>query len=1655
MLVMSKDHKLFFKAYDDVVDLDGDGVPDVTYKDTITYFGYFDSGKCYSYISGHNRFEPQALASGANGHYCSGQWSGNFLNWSTMARIDILRAVLYGGRRDIDQTPAQGGLTVLSRTTLTQDSHSWVKVYYGTDIAQLTPSNGSSNQTAISICNTNTSRTGASDPQANWSQMNFYWGNVANGPATPSNPYNASDNSGSVNKGLQYYPYAAALDGGVQCTKQYNTGPNVGPPLPSSAQTAQGYGGSYYVNVLVCNSAVGLESNCLQYGSSYKPAGVMQTLGLNPITNAPRMYFALMTGSYNQNQSGGVLRSNFTDMTQEINTADGTINTSTSKIIKTLDLLQLIDYDFSGHTWATNGCGLSTTFSEGTCRDWGNPMSEMYYETLRYFMGKSSPTSQFKSSTPDPTSAFFTNLYPTSNSTSSLPVASSWVNPYSSAGGNYPSCSKPFVLMLSDVYASWDSDQLPGSYWPATISTNDTPSVQTLIANSHMNSLEGITSAFVGQFGASNTGNCSQEPTSGTGFDFSQARGLCTEEPTKQGSFYMAGLAWWAHTTGITNGSNTELVTTYAVVTPSDIPNLTFPVGSNTVQLQPSFTVINYAGLTGSKGQFVDFKILYMYNPLSGTPYISCPPNDTECTTQTNATNGYQYGYEVAWDDSGQGNDYDLDVRWRLFVKTGANTITVRTSGTFYAAGANDGSGYLINGVSGAGEYIELQGKGDGVSFQTYCNGGSCPSTSYSGSGSSSPGVVYVQRTFNVTGSSASFTHDPFWYAAKYGGFNNNNPSDPYPDLTSKWDSNGDGVPDTYFYASNPLQLQQQLQNAFSTILNQASSGTTVVSLPPSQTIASNIVAQAYFFPEQQDNSVRVTWLGYLRVLWSDTVSNIRENTAGTNILDIIQDKIVAFLYNAAQQQFVATIYTDTNSSSGLNSCTSTTKDLTAVTPVWEAGSILQNTSPDNRTIWTWFDSNTNGTVDAGEFMPFSVNSFNAAALTTLGGYWSYTDIGACNSNCAQSVINYVRGYDLPTPSGSLFRLRQPDSTSTNIATSWKLGDIIFSTPQIDPNSKINGYDTRYGDTTYGAFITNTIKNNPPVVFVGANDGMVHAFMLGTLANINPPIGNGSTSLEIAQLSPSAGTTLGSEAWAYVPWNVIPYLRWYCQNNYCHIPMSDATLTLLDASIGGANTATKASNGSSWKRLLIGSMGFGGTPITVGSANVTFSSSIFVMDITNPLSPNLLWEKQMPDHTLTEGIPGIIRLGAPTTNGDWYLVMGSGATAITTASLTYPANPKVYVFNLLTGSQVVSGGLSITSTEGASNTAATNVAVGDFEAADLDYPTGDYQTDDVYFGTYSETAGALYRLRIRNGSSGSVGTYFTSPTQWLISAAVNPGHPVFASPALAIDPAGNQWLYFGTGLYVTTSDTSVTNELLYGFKESTTCWKSGGAGCTYTNFIDMTNAAFSGAVAQTYSCQCTGGATVLSGSCDGFGNCPNATNPGCPSNDGSLVVTSVAGATLSGSGTACDGAKDMAAANCLTNVLNSYNGWKQTITGSKIYASPLAFGGIVSATEFAPSGNVCQAGGTSSLISLQYNTGAPFIQPTILSTAGTTGPTTSVTLNKVVQISPGAPPFKQSLVPVQTGNTYKVFTQAAGGIASLSINPSISMSNQYILWMTK
>ena len=145
----------------------------------------------------------------------------------------------------------------------------------------------------------------------------------------------------------------------------------------------------YVVRTQVCVASV-LEANCQVYpDGNYKPVGLLQNYGEND-----SMYFGLLTGSYEKNTSGGVLRKNIGSITDEINANDGTY-TATIGIIGSMDRLKTVG--FGGSYSYTDNCGWITSraINEGECRMWGNPVAEMMYEGMRYFSGKATPTSAY------------------------------------------------------------------------------------------------------------------------------------------------------------------------------------------------------------------------------------------------------------------------------------------------------------------------------------------------------------------------------------------------------------------------------------------------------------------------------------------------------------------------------------------------------------------------------------------------------------------------------------------------------------------------------------------------------------------------------------------------------------------------------------------------------------------------------------------------------------------------------------------------------------------------------------------------------------------------------------------------------------------------------------------------------------------------------------------------------------------------------------------------------------------------------------------------------------------------------------------------------------------------------------------------------------
>lgn len=642
------------------------------------------------------------------------------------------------------------------------------------------------------------------------------------------------------------------------------------------------------------------------------------------------------------------------------------------------------------------------------------------------------------------------------------------------------------------------------------------------------------------------------------------------------------------------------------------------------------------------------------------------------------------------------------------------------------------------------------------------------------------------------------------------------------------------------------------------------------------------------------------------------------------------------------------------------------------------------------------------------------------------------TCIAECDSNCSESIIKYVRGYDKPFPSGGGFRLRhEPEQAGPNITDTKKLADIVYSTPRISPNTAVNGYDVRYGDKTYSKFIENVVTNTTPIVIVGANDGMVHAFKVGRIEDIEPPIENGGSVKKVARFN---DTALGKELWAYIPYNAVPYLRWYCDSAYCHIPTVDARFTVVDASIGGGAGVSKTADGSSWRRLIIGTMGVGGKEISIGSKR--FSSSIFVIDMTNPEVPSLLWERPLPDRTLTTGYPAILRFGNKDNNGDWYIVIGSGPEGITTNKLNYKSgNANLFVFDLRDGSLDATIDLGV-----------SNVAIGDMLATDMD---GDYNVDALYFGTYSGTGptqtGKLYRLRMRSGGS------YLSPLNWVKETVIDIERPIFAAPEIAQDAKGNIWLYFGTGLYFTLEHAKATTDIeyLYGVieekKDVRACWKE--SCLPFTGITDVTNAVFSGAKAVKVACVCEG-FLVSTTECSPPGTCPS-----CGASEDSIVIE-VKDAGLSGA-PSCNTLKDDDAIVCLTDYIAGGDGWRRQRTGEKIFSRPFISGGIVNVTSFRPVDSPCALGGEALLMTVHYTTGTSYIQPAIYYRGGTTGGYSSVTIETAVKVGAGVPPLGESITALPVGDLYKAVTQVSGGVVGPLVQQSDPVRDRYLLWLTR
>lgn len=426
--------------------------------------------------------------------------------------------------------------------------------------------------------------------------------------------------------------------------------------------------------------------------------------------------------------------------------------------------------------------------------------------------------------------------------------------------------------------------------------------------------------------------------------------------------------------------------------------------------------------------------------------------------------------------------------------------------------------------------------------------------------------------------------------------------------------------------------------------------------------------------------------------------------------------------------------------------------DTFSVDP-WNASS--QFPDADQRNIWT---TDKNGA--AVEFKPEKLGDY----LSTLGDNIYPSE--SKGEEWGKHVVNYLRGNRIyedssKTPLSDLLRKRDT-----------LLGDIVTSTPVVIGAPKADLYkhvlDKTYfdglsGSGDYKAFVTDKLGRTP-MVYVAANDGMLHAFKVDSgkevLAFIPGAVVGGTGNASLARLAnPEYGSYDPVDGSQPVP----------------HQFYNDGKLTTQNVYIDGT-----------WKTILVGTTGRG------------TSRTVYALDITNPeeladpvkAKNAILWERSAGDGKSNDEWIGMA-LGRPTislikgsggNDGQWVVHMGNGPNSEKNQA-------ALLQFDLATGSlKVYPAG-----TAQDNGLAAPYIIQNDDRDGLSEYAfAGDLQGNVWRFELSHNGGGVNSPIYIAKGDNGK-----RQPITADMYAAKN-------------EKTGAIWVFFGTGRFLTGSDITET-----------------------------------------------------------------------------------------------------------------------------------------------------------------------------------------------------------------------------------------------------
>lgn len=608
-----------------------------------------------------------------------------------------------------------------------------------------------------------------------------------------------------------------------------------------------------------------------------------------------------------------------------------------------------------------------------------------------------------------------------------------------------------------------------------------------------------------------------------------------------------------------------------------------------------------------------------------------------------------------------------------------------------------------------------------------------------------------------------------------YSYFRSNCPNNNSNACCAEWDAEDrNGVPDAFYKADDGQAMANALTDIFEEIRQGTSSGTAVTALT-SRVSSGAVIAQAAFYPKKTfSDSKEVLWTGDVFTEWFlnayiadvngdlQLVQNIREDTNSNFELNVLSDRILEYLIENDSLRIDAF---DSNQY-GEKADATVDKTYTAIENVknlFDSGELLRVREPSDRTIYGVAEDNT-----MKDFTTANRSSFDSLLGTTASEY--PTCLVSSSTPQYDDLIQYTRGEEITN-----CRPRITDaSTSENV---WKLGDIIYSSPTI----------VEY--------------KNYSMIYVSSNSGMLHAFRLGYIKNQTNVL-NPAKLCEDSSASACGVTKLGKEEWAFIPKDVMPYLRYLADPDYDHMYTLDLKPYIISA-------------GS--KIILIGGMRFGG-----GTENGTINpptdtnpngrSAYFALDITDPMNPKYLWKYAPDGMGFTYSGPAFVRRKDSTGNWKYFVMFVSGPTTYEGRSTQ---KLEIYTVDALTGTELNVFG------DQNSEMNKRNAFGGRLFTDGLDV-NEDGQTDFVFVG-YTDTASGAYSKM--KGGIIKVWTGDSDATKWnydtsFLTFAANPITAPVRTMKCFPDQLPFPYLYFGTGRYFVPDDQTQdsTNDInhLYG-----------------------------------------------------------------------------------------------------------------------------------------------------------------------------------------------------------------------------------------------